>query len=356
MEVIANVHYDKIAEIGGSAGQNSHVYRAFDHHLNTELVVKEIEKTRIGDPKRYFQEASTIHASAHSRVVSIYWAAETGDCVCIAMPLMAGGSLADLIKLKPLKPSRLIEVAQDICEGIAQVHLAKFVHLDIKPTNVLFDSDGRASIADFGQALRLDSYGSVDARSQPLYYSFTPPEVFRDKGVVTQASDVYQIGLTLYRALTGESYFKKQWKDVTSQPWPFARNAILSGAFPDRSFPPYAPLGLRRAILRALDVDPQKRQVSSRSLAGELADVQIRHDWEMIDQIDSDVTAWRLRQRGRTDTLVVQRGRLPSVEIEIWTESSTGRRRKCREAWQKRVKTERLLKKALVQAFRAAVV
>jgi serine/threonine protein kinase len=138
MDVIAEVRYDPIRKIGGLGidGANSEVFYVYDHHLGANLVVKEIQKKTIGDPAKYFREARAFHAAKHDRVVPVHWAADRPDHVCIAMPMMAG-SLAKEIKDKPLRPSRLIAVAQDVCEGIAQVHLANFVHMDIKPTNVL---------------------------------------------------------------------------------------------------------------------------------------------------------------------------------------------------------------------------
>ncbi len=266
---------------------------------------------------------------------------------------MPGGSLADAIKTKPLSPSKIIRIAQDICEGISQVHIAGHVHLDIKPTNVLFNSVGRAAVADFGQALPLNSYGIADARGHRLYQPFTPPEVYRNRGVVTQASDVYQIGLTLYRALNGEPSFAKQWADAKSKPFPFARDAISNGEFPERVFLPYVPLGLRRAILKALDVDPQLRQVSARALAEELALVDVKHDWEM-ESADPDASSWRLQSSTRADVLVSRNGVFPNVTVEIWTETPSGRRRKNPEAWSKGLRTEKQLRKAFAQAFRAA--
>ncbi len=355
MEVIAEVAYDKKREIGGIAGKNSRVWLAYDHHLNAELIVKEIEKTTIGDPVHYFEEAKAVHASVHPRVVQIYWAAETTDRICIAMPFMPGGSLADAIKTKPLSPSKLIRVAQDICEGIAQVHIAGHVHLDIKPTNVLFDSLGRAAVADFGQALPLNAYGIADARGHRLYHPFTPPEVYKNKGAVTQVSDLYQIGLTLYRALNGEPHFAKQWSEVKDKPFPFARDAISNGEFPERVFLPHVPLGLRRAILKALNIDPQLRQVSARALAEELALVDVKYDWEM-ETTDQDMTLWRLQTPGRSDVLVTRKGVFPNASVEVWTETSSGRRRKNPEAWSKGLRTENQLRKAFAQAFRAAVI
>jgi serine/threonine protein kinase len=352
LEVIATLKYEKRREIGGRDGQNSRVFLAFDHHLGAELVVKEVEKRRIGDAARYFAEARAVHASAHPRVVPVRWAGQTDDHVCIAMPMMRGGSLADAIRSKPLRPTEVIRIGQDLCEGVAQVHIAKFIHLDIKPTNVLFDENQRAAITDFGLALELDALGTADARDQALYPSFLPPEVMRTRGVVTMASDVYQIGLTLYRTVNGEPFFADQWERMRS-PWPAGRTAIMEGRFPDRSFLPSVPLRLRQVIVRALSLDPALRQVGARQLAHELASIEVKHDWE-VEGYAADAVTWRLRQPGRADVLVLQRGAPPGTCVEIWTDGATGRRRKEQGAWSPKIRTRSQLKLALSRAFRAA--
>lgn len=353
MEIIAQVRYDRYTEIGAGSGQNSKVYEAYDHHLHANLVVKEIEKARIGDPKRYFSEAKAVHASAHPRVVPIHWAAESGDRVCLAMPHMKGGSLADRIAKGPLRTSELVRVAQDVCEGIAQVHLAKFIHLDVKPTNVLFDSNGRCAVADFGQALPLDYAGTADARDASLYPSFMPPEFIKHKAVVTNASDVYQIGLTLYRAANGEPYFQEQWKPIAARPWPAAHTAIVTGEFPSRDFLPCVPRGIQQAILHALELDPADRPVGARALAEEIGRVSIAHEW-ITEEYLPDSATWRLQKPGKADVLVLRRGLLPAARVEIWTEVSSGRRRKDASSWTKVVRTPRQLRIALGRAFRAA--
>jgi eukaryotic-like serine/threonine-protein kinase len=69
MEVLASVKYDRKADIGGTAGKNSQVYLAFDHYLNTELVVKEVPKARIPDPSLYFAEAQAVQKAQHPHCV-----------------------------------------------------------------------------------------------------------------------------------------------------------------------------------------------------------------------------------------------------------------------------------------------
>jgi eukaryotic-like serine/threonine-protein kinase len=354
LEIIAAVKYDKIERIGAGHGQNSNVYRAFDHHRNTVLAIKEVEKKRIGDPARFFAEARALHASANPRVVPIDWAADGIDHVVIAMPLMSGGSLATAIESRPLSAIRLLQIAQDLCEGVAQVHVAKYVHLDIKPSNVLFDANGRAAISDFGQALKLNYSGVADARDHALYPCFTPPEIIKHKGQVTPAADVYQIGLTLYRAVNGEPCFSQQWNAVEARPWPGANDAIVRGEFPDRTFLPHVPLGIRKAILGALDPDPQRRPVAARMLAEQLARVDVKDDWQP-EIYERDVARWRLRRVGSADVLVLRLGALPAARVEIWTETPAGQRRKRPEVWFRGIRTARQLRMALSKAFRAAL-
>lgn len=354
MEVIANVKYDRGERIGADDGHNSAVYQAYDHYLGKNLVVKEVAKARIGDPKRYFAEAHAVHASSHPRVVPVYWAADREEHVCIAMPIMVG-SLADVIKKGALRPSRLIDIAQDLCEGVAQVHIAGYFHLDIKPTNVLLDSSGRAAISDFGLAAKVDWSGTVDVRDLALYPAFRPPEVIRDRGIATHAADVYQIALTLYRAANGERYFRRQWDAEKAKPWPGARDAIADGRFPDRSFLPTVPTGLRQVILKGLDVDPARRPIGARQFAEQLAKVNVKYDWE-TECYEDDHAVWRLRRDGRSNVVVKQVGAVPSAGVEIYTETTTGLRRKNPKEWSSNIRTPRLLMKALSRAFRVAVI
>lgn len=349
MEVLAEVKYVRKREIG-SDGRNSKVFLAFDPNRNAELVVKEIDPATISDPDKYFAEAMAVHASAHDRVVPVYWAGPGGGKICLAMPLMPGGSLANRIRKRPLRPIEVIQIAQDICEGVAHVHASKNVHLDIKPTNVLFDANGRACISDFGQALTLDHMGTADVAGHKIYTRFAPPEVYIAGGIVSQQSDVYQIGLTLYRALNGERNFQEQWSSISGPP----ALAIANGDFPERSFFPQIPLGLRKVILKALDLSPRLRQVSPRAMAEELAAVKVRYDWD--PEMDSDdETVWRLKRSGRSDILVIRNGTLPSMSVEIWTDTDGCRRKKDPAAWSNHVRTKNQLKKAMSAAFRAAV-
>jgi eukaryotic-like serine/threonine-protein kinase len=289
----------------------------------------------------------------HPHVVPIKWAADQPDHVCIAMPLMTGGSLADRIAKIPVSPRRLVAIAQDLCDGVAHVHTAGYVHLDIKPTNVLFDENGRAAITDFGQALALDRGGTADTRDHRMYASFVPPEVRRG-AVATVAADVYQLGLTLYRAVGGERSFRLQRDRVRSSPDPFAiRDAIAAGSFPERVLLPFVPLGIRRAIFRSLNIDPTLRQRTARDLANELAAVHIRHDWQ-VDLDEEDQTTWRLKGDGRSDVIVHRIGTLPDARVEIWTNGPAGPRRKAARQWISGIRRESQIKKALNRAFRAA--
>ncbi len=353
MEVLgqAQLRYDRQADIGGD-GQNSKVYRCFDHHLRATLVVKEIEKSKL-DPAKFFLEAQAVYASAHPRVVPVHWAAETDEKVCIAMPLMPNGSLADAIRKGPLKASRVIAIGQDICEGVAQIHIARFVHLDIKPTNVLFDVNGRASVGDFGLAAELDHADTADTRDLHLYSPAHPPELHKQKGVLTPAADVYQLGLTLYRAANGEPYHRRQWERLRAKSLQEKRDAVANGTFPDRTFLPSVPQRLRQIIRRALDVDPQKRQVGARALAEDLAQVEVHHDWETEAYTD-EIASWRLRSADRVDLVVLRRGLLPDTATEIWTDREGARRRKKPDAWESGLRTDKQVLKALAKAFRAA--
>lgn len=351
MEILAAVKYEHIREIGGLQGRQSKVFLVNDHHLGGELVVKEVPRANFGDPDTCFDEAKKLFASAHPRVVPIQWAAKTRDNICLAMPLMTGGSLTDKIAAVPLSVRDAIKVGQDVCEGVAHVHAAGLLHLDIKPTNVLFDGIGRALVTDFGQSIRLDPLtGTASLAGHPMYVWFVPPEYFAT-GVASHASDVYQIGLTLCRAVNGEFWYQEQVRGLGRAE---RIVKISNGAFPSRDFLPHVPRDLVRVLAKAIALDPADRYQTARELASALAQVRAREAWSVEVQT-RDKTVWRLDRADRADVVVERIGVPPDAAVEIWTEGGSGRRRKRSDKWATGLTTGRKLATALRRAFRAAV-
>ena len=147
MRVLAQLEYQRFRQLGVGQGMNSEVYFAHDPQLGGDMAVKEIEKSKFGnDINAYFAEAQTMFAVNHPNITPVQYACATGDKICLAMPYFARGSLTDQITSCPISLSEVLRVGQAVLAGLARIHAARFIHFDIKPSNVLFDDRDRKSV------------------------------------------------------------------------------------------------------------------------------------------------------------------------------------------------------------------
>jgi serine/threonine protein kinase len=229
-EVYATTRYQQLEQIGVGEGMNSIVFRAFDPYLQREIAVKEIRKANLGnDFDAYCQEARTMFATRDSHVVEIEYVCETQDHVALALPYFSDGSLQSRIEDKPLDLRQLLKVAQGVLAGVTRIHGARFLHLDLKPSNVFFDAAGRALVGDFGQSRKL-SGGTV--RFPAVYKWAMPPEVW-DSHIATVESDIYQLGVLLYRAANGDPVYRAQRATISTNNE--LQRLIRKGRFPNPS-------------------------------------------------------------------------------------------------------------------------
>ena len=300
MEITASLSYERFEEIGIGEGMNSKVFRCSDSQTAGELAVKEIPKSTFGNVvSKYFEEAQTMFAVAHTNVVPIQYGCQTPDNIVLAMPYYRNGSLAKRILMKPLSLESALRTGQGVLAGIAQIHMQGYLHLDVRPPNILYASNGQPLVADFGQSRRFDTSGTVTAPE--TYIHAMPPETL-NLGVATAASDVYQVGLLLYRAANGDPLvFSTSIRQERSTSF----KEIEAGKFPDRKrFLPHVPKRLRTIIRKALSIDPSSRYQSATDMADALAGVRLDLNWETT--LTPQETRWTARRPGAPD-LVVRR-------------------------------------------------
>jgi serine/threonine protein kinase len=206
MKVVADLHYEKLRQIGALQGANSEVFIANDPAIGRIVAVKEISKAHLTNQgiTEYFQEAKLMFAARHPHVVEVIAAADLPNHVVVMMPHYSGGSLADRINTGPLRLREVLRIGHGILHGLGRIHVANFLHLDVKPSNVLFDDRDEPAVSDFGQSRLMDLRGvAVWPR---IYRLAMPPEAFTQGGGTVE-SDIYQVGLTLYRTVNGEPFF-----------------------------------------------------------------------------------------------------------------------------------------------------
>jgi len=186
-------------------GAFGHVYRAWDTRLDREVALKLLPARSDAEDARtssIIEEGRLLARVRHVNVVTIYGAERIGDTVGLWMELIDGETVEQrLAHDGPFQPSEVVEIGTQICHAVSAVHGAGLLHRDIKAQNVMIATDGRAVLMDFGTGWEMgeasDSTGAL--AGTPLYLA---PELLRG-GQSTIQSDVYSVGVLLYRMLTG---------------------------------------------------------------------------------------------------------------------------------------------------------
>lgn len=188
-----------------ASGAFGRVYRAWDTRLDREVALKLLPARSLAEDVRtssILEEGRLLARVRHINVVTIYGAERIGDTVGLWMELIDGETVEQrLARGVSFKPSEVIEIGTQICRAIAAVHGAGLLHRDIKAQNVMLATDGRAVLMDFGTGWEM-SERTASTRTlagTPLYLA---PELLRG-GEATIQSDIYSIGVLLYRMLTG---------------------------------------------------------------------------------------------------------------------------------------------------------
>src|SRR5438132_3312054 len=145
--------HEILAPLGqGGMGE---VYRARDTRLGREVAIKILPAAlatnadRLGQLEREARSASALN---HPNIVTIYEVGSADSTFYIAMELIEGASLRDLVLAGPLPMRRLLSIAAQVADGLAKAHAAGIVHRDLKPENLMISNDGFVKILDFGLA------------------------------------------------------------------------------------------------------------------------------------------------------------------------------------------------------------
>jgi tetratricopeptide (TPR) repeat protein len=242
------------------------VYEAHDPLLDRPLAVKVVQVVSALDVTQVRREAKAAARLRHPHVVGLHAAGREEQYVWMAMDLIEGSALKDVVAERgPLEPRQAASISLELAEALHYAHSKGVLHRDIKPHNVLIDADGSSYLADFGLSKLLDPGATRltetgDVIGTPAY---SAPEQWRGQhDKVGPATDVYGLGGVLYEMLTGHSPFHDAADKVSML------KAVLNDA---PAFPPHirkrAGPDLVRICSRCLAKDPGARYRT----AGELA-------------------------------------------------------------------------------------
>jgi beta-lactam-binding protein with PASTA domain/predicted Ser/Thr protein kinase len=256
-DTIIDGRYRVIERLG--SGGMADVYCAEDEQLGRRVALKLLYRhlaENVSFVERFRREASSAAGLQHPNIVSIFDRGEWDGTYYIAMELIEGRTLKDVIRERgPAPPDAAVDIVLQILQAARFAHQRGVVHRDIKPHNVLIDEEGRVKVADFGIARAgasdMTETGSVMGTAQYL-----SPEQAQGKPVDAR-SDLYSIGIVLYELLTGSVPFDAE------SPVTVALKQVSEPPVPPRERNPAVPPALNAVVLRALEKDPARRYATA---------------------------------------------------------------------------------------------
>jgi serine/threonine protein kinase len=231
-DVLGGFRVDDVIGIGGMAI----VYRAEQMSLGRQVALKVLSSKLANDVvfrERFRREGEHAAALEHPNIVPVYYSGEDSGLLYLAMRLVEGTNLAELIERQGLTADRTLAILSPIASALDTAHTAGLIHRDVKPQNVLITSQGHPYLADFGVAKGSNTYGLTATGGFVGSINYASPEQI--KGLtLTPASDVYALTAVLYQCLTG------------SVPYPRETDAGIMHAHLNEP-PPTLPVSIRGA-------------------------------------------------------------------------------------------------------------
>ena len=253
----------RIGRLLGRGGMGE-VYAAVQESLQRPVALKVVSAKLEQDREfvdLFLAEARAAAALSHPNVVTVYDAGEQAGHHYLSMEYMEGGNLEDRIAREgSISVAETIAILTDATKGLVFAELRGIVHRDIKPANLMQDAHGNTKIADLGLATQIQAQtareGGAKIFGTPHFIS---PEQARGERVDCR-SDLYSLGATIYRLLSGRTPFEGQ-----------TTRDILRGHFQDRprpleEFVPGVPPQLGGLVSRLLEKDPADRYPSASAL------------------------------------------------------------------------------------------
>lgn len=309
-----NDRYQIIKSIG--EGGMANVYLAYDTILDRNVAVKVLRGDLSSDEKfvrRFQREALSASSLSHPNIVEVYDVGEDNNQYYIVMEYIEGKQLKDVLRKRgKLTITEVIDIMQQIADGLSVAHDSYIIHRDIKPQNIMILENGLVKITDFGIAMAMNSTQLTQTNSVMGSVHYLPPEQANGSGS-TLKSDIYSMGILMYELLTGKLPYKGENAVEIAlkhlkEPLPSIRDEI-----------PDIPQSVENVILRATAKNPKNRYNDAREMLEDLKTVmddsrinEPRYEFK-YEELDEDkprkkkeVEKEKINEKGDDEVLVKQ--------------------------------------------------
>ena len=240
----------------GKGGMGA-VWLAVQENLQRKVALKLLAPRYASDPQfvaQFQREARAAAALNHPNVVTVYDVGEDGGVHYLSMEYMERGTLEDRVGSgRALSPDEVLSILLDATAGLVYAEQRGIVHRDIKPANLMQNHVGQTKIADLGLATHAQDEEPPSGEKKVFGTPhFMPPEQIRGERVDVR-SDLYSLGATAYRLLSGRTPFEgKDTKEIV-------RQVLAAEPRPVREVAPGVDAGLAQVVDRLLKKDPAQR-------------------------------------------------------------------------------------------------
>jgi tRNA A-37 threonylcarbamoyl transferase component Bud32 len=256
--------------IGVTLGEGgmARVYKGTDEVLDRTVAIKVLADRYAHDDTfvtRFRREAQAAAALNHPNVVSVFDTGDDGQAHYIVMEYVPGDTLADLLRREgPVEPDRAARIAEDVATALQAAHDHGLVHRDVKPGNVMIDTQDRTKVMDFGIARAAADDTLTQTGAVLGTAAYLSPE--QAQGTTVDArSDIYSLGCVLYEMLAGRPPF------TGDSPVAIAYAHVNDRPDPPSAHRPGVPPELETVTMKALAKDPDDRYGSAGELRNALA-------------------------------------------------------------------------------------
>ena len=275
--------YEIIEEIG--RGANGIVYKAVDTRLQRTVALKLLHPRVLWEPDlvaRFYKEASAAARLEHPHILDVYDVDEAEGVHYIAMRYLPGRTIEQILDEQgPVPLAEAVPIVRQIAAALDHAHQQGLLHRDIRPSNIMLDEQGHATLMDFGLAVGIDSAYASGPSGLTGTAEYIAPEIWRNEKP-DERSDLYSLGVVVYEMLVGEPPFRAD----------SAAAIMTKHLMEEPAFPPGLPERARLVLAKALAKDREQRYQSAKELAQALEDaVAVR------EQISETVETKEAEQR-----------------------------------------------------------